>query len=231
RRAYSTESVQHFFNHVRGLDLEPLGILADFVEVDPNHESIVEDFLRFELQYVVVQDRSQAERALAIVKDVTKGRLECLVLDGELPIAPAAAIEGAIPLASVIRFDERFQHFAVYLQDAYIVDSLAQAWELAGKYPRLRFAARTGEVVHGCVVGWGEHEACGPLSLKREIRDLDRKMSHAARDTSAREADVTRLEELAGQSEALKARLASDVQEIEKTILTTDHRVRTLTAD
>src|SRR5262249_18772668 len=63
RRAYSTESVQQFFNHVRGSDWEPLGILADFVEVDSTYESIVEDFLRHELQYVVVEDRSQAERA------------------------------------------------------------------------------------------------------------------------------------------------------------------------
>src|SRR5262249_11532916 len=63
RRAYSTESVQQFFNHVRGSEWQPLGILADFVEVDPNYESIVEDFLRLELQYVVVHNREHAERA------------------------------------------------------------------------------------------------------------------------------------------------------------------------
>ena len=39
QRAYSTESVQQFFNHVRGLDWEPLGILADFVEVEPRIRS------------------------------------------------------------------------------------------------------------------------------------------------------------------------------------------------
>jgi chromosome segregation protein len=50
RRAYSTESVQQFFNYVRGRDWEPLGMLADFIEVDSPYESIVEDFLRPELQ-------------------------------------------------------------------------------------------------------------------------------------------------------------------------------------
>ncbi len=64
RRAYSTESVQQFFNYVRGRDWEPLGILADFIEVDTRYESIVEDFLRPELQYVVVKDRAQASAAL-----------------------------------------------------------------------------------------------------------------------------------------------------------------------
>src|SRR5207244_2634539 len=50
QRAYSTESVQQFFNAVRGLDWEPLGILADFLEVDAEYESLVEDFLRWKLQ-------------------------------------------------------------------------------------------------------------------------------------------------------------------------------------
>src|SRR5205814_7073784 len=82
QRAYSTESVQQFFNAVRGMDWAPLGILADFVEVETNYEGIVEDFLRWKLQYVVVQDRTQAERALEIVKTVRKGRIDCLDLNG-----------------------------------------------------------------------------------------------------------------------------------------------------
>src|SRR4029453_2258722 len=90
QRAYSSQSVQQFFNAVRGSDWAPLGILADFVEVDPDYETLVEDFLRWKLQYVVVQDRSEAERALATVKNVSKGRLDLLVLNGttmiELPL-------------------------------------------------------------------------------------------------------------------------------------------------
>ncbi len=57
QRAYSTESVQQFFNAIRGSDWAPLGILADFVEVETDYEALVEDFLRWKLQYVVVKDR------------------------------------------------------------------------------------------------------------------------------------------------------------------------------
>jgi chromosome segregation protein len=64
--------------------------------------------------------------------------------------------------------------------------------------------------------------------LKREIRELDRQMDKAIRETAAREADAVRLEGLLKEAEALRLRLVSEVQEIEKTILTTDHRVRTL---
>ena len=231
RRAYSTESVQQFFNYVRGRDWEPLGMLADFIEVDSPYESIVEDFLRPELQYVVVKDRTQAAAAISIVKDVTKGRLECLVLNGDTPLQAPEAIPGATPLFDIVRFDERVRHIANHFRNAYVVETADQAWELAAQYPSCRFVASTGEVIHGHVVSWGEREALGPLSLKREIRDLDRQMDNAIRETSARESDATRLEELLREAEALRVRLVSSVQEIEKTILTTDHRLRTLSGD
>jgi len=127
QRAYSTECVQRFFNHLRDLDWSPLGILADFVDVEPEYESLVEDFLRRELQYVVVEDQAQAERALTIVKDFSKGRLDCLIRNGSATSQAAAPIDGATPLSSLIRFDDRVCHFGEFIRDAYIVDSVDRA--------------------------------------------------------------------------------------------------------
>ena len=233
-RAYSTESVQQFFNHVRGSGWQPLGMLADFMEVEPNYESVVEAYLRNELQYVVVQNRSDAERALGIVRNITKGKLECLVLNGDnssYSADSAESIPGATPMASVIRFNDRVRHFASRLRDAYIVESLADAWELSGRYPHCRFVAKSGEVVQGHVVGWGQQDELGPLALKREIRELDRRAEAAVRETANAEEEMARLLDLLEESDAQKARLTSELQEIEKTILTMDHRVRTLTTD
>src|SRR5204863_10010316 len=137
--------------------------------------------LRCNLQYIVVQDRSQADRALDLVKTVSKGRLDCLVLNGTTAVEPPAVIEGAVPISSVVRFDDRVRHFNQYIRDAYIVDTADQAWDLAEQHPNLEFVARTGEMVHGHVISWGEHADHGPLSLKREIRDLDSKMDRAMR--------------------------------------------------
>ena len=231
QRAYSSESVQQFFNHVRGQDWAPLGILADLIDVDTEYESVVEDFLRQELQYVVVENRAQAERALGIVKTTSKGRLDCLVLNGSTSVELPCAIEGATPLGSVVRFDERIRHFHQYIRNAYIVDSVDRAWELSERYPEISFMARTGEVVRGHVVSWGEHEAHGPLALKREIRDLDNKMDHAVRRTTALQEEVVRLEELVRESEAQKARLSYELQEAEKAILNNDYRVRALATE
>src|SRR5262249_28926349 len=219
------------FNAIRSLEWAPLGILADFVEVAPEYESVVEDFLRWKLQYGIVEDRGQAERAIEIVKNVSKGRLDCLMLNGSTRPESPIPIDGAVRIAAVVRFDDRVRHFEDYIRDAYIVDTAERAWELAERYPHLEFVARTGEMVRGHVVSWGEHEDHGPLALKREIRELDAKMNRATRHTATLQEEVLRVEDLVRQSEALKSRLTVDVQEAEKAMLNTDHRVRSITAD
>ncbi len=231
QRAYSTESVKQFFNSVRGLDWSPLGILADFIEVEPEYESLVEDFLRWKLQYVVVSDRDAAQRALDLVKQVSKGRLDCFILNGDTGVEPPVAISDALPVSSVVRFDNRIRHFNKYIRDAYIVDTVERAWKLSEQYPSCEFMSRTGEVVHGHVISWGEHEALGPLSLKREIRELDRNMDVAVRATSALQENVARLEDRVRESDILKSRLAVEVQDAEKAMLSMDHHVRSLAAD
>src|SRR5262249_44838139 len=55
-RAYTTDSVKRLFEAVHkgeSPDFHPLGVLADFVEVDPAYEKAIEEFLHDELEYVV----------------------------------------------------------------------------------------------------------------------------------------------------------------------------------
>src|SRR6185295_16163999 len=160
-------------------------------------------------------DLEQARQALTVVREVTKGRLECFVPDAgaaESQTAPESPeyIDGAIPLVSVLRLDDRVKSFAAAIRGAYIVESLDRAWTLSRAYPAYHFIARTGEVARGSVIGWGEHEEHGPLSLRREIRELDRAMDLAARETAAREADAVRLEDRVGETAILSARLRAD---------------------
>ena len=56
-------------------------------------------------------------------------------------------------------------------------------------------------------------------------------MNRAIRHTAALQQDVVRVEDVVREGEALKARLSFDVQEAEKAMLNTDHRVRSMTAD
>ena len=57
-RSYTTESVKRLFAALekgKAQDLRPQGVLADFVEVDPQFEKPAEEFLHDELEYVVVE--------------------------------------------------------------------------------------------------------------------------------------------------------------------------------
>src|SRR5207245_6805126 len=77
---YSTESVRRLFQS-GGLQggLAPDGVLADFLEVEPRYESVVEDFLRDELNYVVVKSWDAADEGLRLLRTDVDGRATFLV--------------------------------------------------------------------------------------------------------------------------------------------------------
>ena len=60
-------------------DLKPMGVLADYVEVDPQFEKPAEEFLHEELEYVVVENWQQAERGLDFIRAELDGRATFLV--------------------------------------------------------------------------------------------------------------------------------------------------------
>ena len=67
-RSYTTESVKRLFKPSRKgqtRDFNPVGVFADFVEVDPKYEKAAEEFLHEELEYVVVKDWEQADQGIA----------------------------------------------------------------------------------------------------------------------------------------------------------------------
>jgi len=70
-RAYTTEAVKRLFTAIeqgQGRELEPLGVLADFVDVDPKYEKAAEAFLHEELEYVVVKDWSHARAGIELMR-------------------------------------------------------------------------------------------------------------------------------------------------------------------
>src|SRR5258708_12444932 len=61
---YSTESVRRLFQSgVMQGGLAPAGVLADFLEVETRYEGVVEDFLRDELNYIVVKSCDAPHKA------------------------------------------------------------------------------------------------------------------------------------------------------------------------
>ena len=228
-RAYGTESVQQFFNHVRDEAWEPVGIVADFVDVERDYEAIVEDLLHGELQYVVVQDLLHAEKSLSIVRDATRGRLDFFVLDPTRDsVSLPEAVPGAQPVADVVRLDPKLRSFSSRISGMYIVPDLERAWELSEQHEGKTFVARSGEVVRDRVISWGERSGHGPLSLKREIRDLDRRMEQARRESRDATAAVGELAQRIATTEGIGQDLERRLQEAEREALGLDHGLRAL---
>jgi len=95
RRAYSTETVKRLFDSYReahranGSDdnpshgFQPVGVLADFIDVDAACERTVEEFLREELDYIVVKDWSAAKEGMHLLRTEVPGRATFLLHSGE----------------------------------------------------------------------------------------------------------------------------------------------------
>src|SRR5581483_10981721 len=67
--SYSTDSVRKLLKPgALGQGMAPVGTLADFLEVAGEHEGVVDEFLREELNYVVVESWGVAEQGVQLLK-------------------------------------------------------------------------------------------------------------------------------------------------------------------
>ena len=81
-RSYTADSVKRLFASIEkggAGEFKASGVLADYVEVDPQFEKPAEEFLHEELEYVVVKDWQQADRGLDFVRAQLDGRATFLV--------------------------------------------------------------------------------------------------------------------------------------------------------
>src|SRR4051794_23940592 len=78
--SYSTDSVRKLLKPgAMGEGMSPVGTLADFLEVSGEHEGVVDEFLRDELNYVVVESWRAAEQGVRFLKSGVDGRATFLI--------------------------------------------------------------------------------------------------------------------------------------------------------
>jgi len=244
---YATESVKRLFQSgALGGGFAPAGVLADFVEVEGQYESMVEDFLRDELNYVVVKSWDAADEGLRLLRSDVDGRATFLVHpdDAQAKFSFAVA-EGAhpsggsgaplIPLTRCLRtlngFGRSLEVILPKLREGYIADGVAAARELALQNPKAFFLAPSGECFHNVTVTGGRQRSGGPLSMKRELRELLRQSREIERALADGEAAVQKLEREIRELSALDDRLQEEKRETDKQLLTSEHALEQLDAD
>jgi chromosome segregation protein len=222
--SYSTDTVRDILaanKKQAGLNQANLGeaaTLADFLEVDGKYESVVDEFLRDELNYIVVKNWDSAEQGVRLLQNDVTGRATFLIHSGEastaatIPAADQPAGEGVVALRHSIRvlngFGRSLEDVLPKLRNGYIAPDSATARALALRHPESFFLAPTGETFHNITVTGGRPRSQGPLALKRELAEVEARL----------EATQTEL----GQNETATSALMHELAELTTTRDTRD---------
>jgi chromosome segregation protein len=245
-RTYTTESVKRLFAAMekgKATGVEALGVLADYVEVDPQFEKPAEEFLHDELEYVVVENWRQADNGLDFIRAELNGRATFLVHPepdavGKTPLPePAIGPETGIVarLSDSLRLTNGFRDRATDLLPrvslCFLAEDRASAQRLSISYPHLYFLLPDGVCYHGHTVTGGKKSGAGPLAMKREARELATKLSEWQKLLEARTLALDALSQEIIALEAELERLRSLQQAREKDRVALDHEMRKLGED
>ncbi|MGA2897858.1 MAG: chromosome segregation protein SMC [Acidobacteriaceae bacterium] len=222
--SYSTDTVKNIFKANSAAaatnPLSPLGTLADFLEVDGQYEGIVDEFLRDELNYIVVKSWDAADAGVRLLASDVAGRATFLVhgeedADRQLGIANCLqAPEGVVALKDCVRvlngFGTSLESMLPKLADGFIAPDAASARRLAAEHPRGFFLSPSGEAFHNSTVTGGQVRAQGPLALKRELTEVERKLDATEVELAQAEQEAANLER---EARELTAALDGKTQE------------------
>ncbi|MEN6533934.1 MAG: chromosome segregation protein SMC, partial [Bryobacteraceae bacterium] len=246
-RAYTTEAVKRLFTTIeqgQAEGLKPYGVLADFVDVDATYEKAAEEFLHDELEYVVVESWSQAEKGIDLLRSDLEGRATFLVhpkgetgpgvtMREEPAIGPETGIVAR--LSDVLKLTNGLTHAPAdllpRLNRCFLAEDRTAAQRLASQYPGLYFLLPDGVCYSGAAICGGKKTGSGPLALKRELRELNSQFQ--TREKELDELAKTR-ERLEGEVTAFEQeleRLRAAQQGQEKEALALDHEMRKVTED
>jgi chromosome segregation protein len=215
--SYSTDTVRKLLKpDSLGAGMTPIGTLADFVDVAGEHEVVFDDFLREELNFIVVKSWKAAEEGIRLLRSGLDGRATFLVHPDEAPgelFAAGGEVsgEGITPLRQAIRvlngFGSSLETMLPKLGHGYLVPNSETGRELAAAHPHGYFLAPTGEWFHSATVSGGKPAAEGPLAVKRELRETQRKLETVEAELGRSEINAVAagkaIEELAARLESL----------------------------
>jgi len=239
-RSYTADAVQKLFaangaSSRTANSFRAVGVLADYAEVQEQYEGAVEQYLREELEYVVVETFDHARAGIQMLRDEVGGRATFFVdslkklnlpaMEAAMPFEPGQGVVSR--LDQVVEFRDPLGHaakqFLPRLRSAFLVDSPAAAEKLAREYPQYQFVTTDGTCYSGRTVSGGRPGEAGPLAIKREMRALESQGQQFEHDADEAKAILQRVEEeLRGAEKSIEETIAKHLQ-AEKALVAAAH--------
>jgi chromosome segregation protein len=239
-RAYTADAVQKLFsashnashnNEEAAQGFRATGLLADYMEVRAEYESAVEQFLREELEYVVVETFDHARAGISLLREEMGGRatffvdsLRSLSIPLTDPEDPFSETQGVIArLDHLVDFRDPLgpaaKEFLPKLRSAFMVESAGVAEAMARQYPSHSFLIPDGTCYHGRMISGGRAGEAGPLALKRELRLHEGEVVCLARVTTEMQTEQEQIETATKRAEEWLAITLAQHVESEKTLV------------
>jgi chromosome segregation protein len=237
-RAYTADAVQKLFNASGTADsrgFRAVGLLADYAEVQEEYEAAIEQFLRDELEYVVVESFDQARTGVALLRDEMGGRATFFVdsissLDVDrIEIEHGSSMPGDFiaRLDRLVEFREPLgpatKYFLKRLRTAYIVETAEIGERMAHDNPHSYFLTPDGTCYHGRTVSGGRKGEAGPLALKRELRQREAEAARLDQIVREQQTQLIGLDEEIAAAEAHLSAATAQHMESEKALVTATH--------
>jgi chromosome segregation protein len=243
---FSTESVRKLLRsgQLTGTNA-PVGVLADFIEVEDKYEGVVDEFLRDELNFLVVKSWEAADAGLNLLRSDVEGRATFLVHPDDSQAKFSFVFDETmrrhlredrvIPLKNCIRVPENFgsslEVILPKLGNGYIVPDAETGRALALENPDAFYLALSGECFHNVTVTGGKKLAEGPLQMKRDLREVQRQNELLGRTLAAQESSVAQLGSEIQALTLLLDQLEAERRDSDQKVMTSSHSLRQLDSE
>ncbi len=238
--SYTGEAVQKLFaaNERHGDDnFRAVGVLADYAEVQEQHEAAVEQYLREELEYVVVETYDHARAGVSMLREEVGGRATFFVdslrslnlkLEDYEPIAHFRPEDGVISrLDKLVEFRDPLgpaaKQFLPRLRCGYLTETTF-AEKLAREYPQYAFVTPDGTCYQGRMVTGGRPDEAGPLGMKRELRGVNAEMTHLEERSNTIRLELETIQNELRVTEQAQEELTGQQREAERNLFAAKHR-------
>ena len=243
--SYTGEAVQKLFaanERHGGQDFRAVGVLADYAEVQEQHEAAIEQYLREELEYVVVETYDHARAGVSMLREEVGGRatffvdsLRNLKLDEFEPIIHFHSEDGVISrLDKLVEFRDPLgaaaKQFLPRLRNGYLTETTS-AEKLAREYPQYAFVTPEGTCYQGRMVTGGRPDEAGPLGMKRELRTVNAELIHLEQRCNAVQSELEVITSELRSGEQAQEELTEQQREAERTLFATKHRHEQMQSD